>query len=155
MTEAQYKNYLNAGRGASADKGKVALAEAKSLVGADADKLQGNDPAFGNFRFIDRWRTPLFDGSSWYNPLYYKDALTGNILRGTVRPEVANTPELPGPVKWAGVRQDASPSLNAPAVTSTPAASGKAGSIEVYNGRVGQRDKKGRLIFKGLDFETA
>jgi hypothetical protein len=81
--------------------------------------------------------------------------LTGNILRGTVRPEVANTPELPGPVKWAGVRQDASPSLNAPTVTSTPAASGKAGSIEVYNGRVGQRDKKGRLTFKGLDFETA
>lgn len=155
MTEAQYKNYLNAGRGASADKGRVALAEAKSLVGADADKLQGNDPTFGNFRFIDRWRTPLFDGSSWYNPLHYKDILTGNILRGTVRPEVANTPELPGLVKWAGVRQDASPSLNAPAVTSTPAASGKAGSIEVYNGRVGQRDKKGRLTFKGLDFETA
>ena len=51
---------------------------------------------------IDRWRTPQFDGSlQWYNPASYKDMLTGNILRGTVRPEVANTPELPGPVKWA------------------------------------------------------
>lgn len=157
MTEAQYKNYLNAGRNASTDKGKVALNEAKSyLSDVDAAKLQGNDPQFGNFgQVIDRWRTPLFDGSSWWNPLHYKDALTGNILRGTVRPEVANTPELPGPVKWAGVRQDASPSLNAPSVTSTPATSGKAGSVEVYNGRVGQRDKKGRLTFKGLDFETA
>lgn len=157
MTEAQYKNYLNAGRNASTDKGKAALNEAKSyLSDVDAAKLQGNDPQFGNFgQVIDRWRTPLFDGSSWWNPLHYKDMLTRNILQGTVRPEVANTPELPGPVKWAGVRQDASPSLNAPAVTSTPAASGKAGSIEVYNGRVGQRDKKGRLTFKGLDFETA
>ena len=157
MTEAQYKNYLNAGRNASTDKGKAALNEAKSyLSDVDAAKLQGNDPQFGNFgQVIDRWRTPLFDGSSWWNPLHYKDALTGNILRGTVRPEVANTPELPGPVKWAGVRQDASPSLNAPAVTNTPATSGKAGSVEVYNGRVGQRDKKGHLIFKGLDFETA
>lgn len=157
MTEAQYKNYLNAGRNASTDKGKAALNEVKSyLSDVDAAKLQSNDPQFGNFGpVIDRWRTPLFDGSSWWNPLHYKDVLTGNILRGTVRPEVANTPELPGPVKWAGVRQDASPSLNAPAVTNTPTASGKAGSIEVYNGRVGQRDKQGRLTFKGLDFETA
>lgn len=158
MTEAQYKNYLNAGRNASADKGKAALNEAKSyLSDVDAAKLQGNDPRFGNFgQVIDRWRTPQFDGSlQWYNPASYKDMFTGNILRGTVRPEVANTPELPGPVKWAGVRQDASPSLNVPTVTNTPAASGKAGSIEVYNGRVGQRDKKGRLTFKGLDFETA
>lgn len=158
MTEAQYKNYLNAGRNASADKGKAAFNEAKSyLSDVDATKLQGNDPRFGNFgQWLDRWRTPQFDGSlQWYNPASYKDMLTGNILRGTVRPEVANTPELPGPVKWAGVRQDVSPSLNAPTVTSTPAASGKAGSIEVYNGRVGQRDKKGRLTFKGLDFETA
>lgn len=157
MTEAQYKNYLNAGRNASTDKGKAALNEVKSyLSDADAAKLQSNDPQFGNFsQVIDRWRTPLFDGSSWWNPLHYKDVLTGNILRGTVRPEVANTPELPGPVKWAGVRQDASPSLNAPTVTKTPDASGKAESIEVYNGRVGQRDKQGRLTFKGLDFETA
>lgn len=158
MTEAQYKNYLNAGRNASTDKGKAAFNEAKSyLSDVDAAKLQGNDPQFGNFgQVIDRWRTPQFDGSlQWYNPASYKDMLTGNILRGTVRPEVANTPELPGPVKWTGVRQDASPSLNAPTVTSTPAASGKAGSVEVYNGRVGQRDKNGRLTFKGLDFETA
>ena len=158
MTEAQYKNYLSAGRNASADKGKAALNEAKSyLSDVDAAKLQGNDPQFGNFgNWLDRWRTPQFDGAlQWYNPVSYKDMLTGNILRGTVRPEVANTPELPGLIKWAGVRQDVSPSLNAPTVTSTPTAAGKAGSIEVYNGRVGQRDKKGRLTFKGLDFETA
>jgi hypothetical protein len=40
MTEAQYKNYLNAGRNASTDKGKTALNEAKSyLSDTDASKL--------------------------------------------------------------------------------------------------------------------
>ena len=50
MTEAQYKNYLNAGRNASNDKGAKALAEAKSYLNdIDAVKIQGNDPRFGNF----------------------------------------------------------------------------------------------------------
>ena len=46
-----------------------------------------------------------------------------------------------------GVRQDASPSLNAPTVTTHLPHLVKLGSIEVYNGRVGQRDKKGRPYF--------